>query len=100
MEHYTINESEGRARKSSVSRFGQGNKSEAARTLMIARPYLHRLIETLEIEGVAVEAREQGGSTRHEDRRWHGSTARLSSSRKFGDSAWTGAVSKPKANVA
>ena len=36
-----------------------GNKSEVARTLKIARPYLHRLIETLEIEGVASESREQ-----------------------------------------
>lgn len=37
----------------------EGNKSEAARTLKIARPYLHRLIETLEIEGIALEARDQ-----------------------------------------
>jgi len=36
-----------------------GNKSEVARSLHIARPYLHRLIETLEVDGVALEARER-----------------------------------------
>jgi DNA-binding NtrC family response regulator len=36
-----------------------GNKSEAARSLHMARPYLHRLIASLEVDGVALEAREQ-----------------------------------------
>lgn len=78
-----------------------GNKSEAARTLKIARPYLHRLIESLEIEVATVESGEQGGSATHEDHRWHRRAARLSSSRsKFDAAAWTGALSKSKANVA
>lgn len=38
----------------------RGNKSEAARSLQLARPYLHRLIESLDIGSNAGEFREQG----------------------------------------
>ncbi|HEV2426289.1 MAG TPA: sigma-54 dependent transcriptional regulator [Terriglobia bacterium] len=37
----------------------RGNKSEAARSLQLARPYLHRLIESLDIGVLAGEIREQ-----------------------------------------